>query len=336
VTFETLDISFEGVPTDDAERKSFEALYRMHPKAPRPPAVGNLLDLLSPPMQALSGHTFLPQNQSLPELGDQNAVTAANCWGTAYEVIRLASGGDPPPAAAAPATAAPPLPPQAAGHSVPSARPDLEFVVFYTDRFQAGRVLRHEAFSERVGTPREFRKGDVPNEVSHELFPRSPGDVLLVITDFPLEDGTTLKVLEHAAVYIDDNVYFEKANAGPNDPYRIATFADVVGTYVASRPATRLEYRRYGGPGKTALPHPVAAFGDPVLVSLEEKYANAIPEELAQTVRANQEFRGADGKRYQAWSAFFPIKIRWSAQKGRWELTEEAYDKSTFRFGKNP
>lgn len=334
VYFRVLEFRFEG---GAAERETLSALYAFGPQGnrqkttataatdptgdartaatvatspgattalPRPGSL-DLVDVLPPAIQALSGHVFEPQSELVKVFGGVKTVSAANCWGTAYEVVRTTTAG------------------------IGSG----EYVVFYTDRHQADATLRNEGFSREVMPALTLTRGQEPKDAPVAGDPRLPGDVMLIISDFKLGNGTVIQILEHAAVYIDNGIYFEKSNAGPQDPFRLARFEDVVGTYVEGRDRVRLEFRRFD---KAPLPHPVKAFGDPAYVALDERYAGPLPAELSKVLRMNREFLLENGEPYNSWSAFFSVRLERDATTGRYALSKAAYDEGTFRFGKQP
>lgn len=124
----------------------------------------NLMDFMPPAIQAWNRHRF--HEQDLTPASPPTKL-AANCWGTLYEILRLAKQDNPP---------APTL--------------------FVTDRHPMLQTLRQGSMKIQA-TPQ-------------------PGDIVLVY-----HQHGNRTYLDHVALAIDQQLYFEKAGAGNDVPYRL-------------------------------------------------------------------------------------------------------------------
>jgi hypothetical protein len=86
------------------------------------------------------------------------------------------------------------------------------------------------------------RSAWAPEKVSERNAGRQPGDVLYIKTQYSYFGPA------HAAVWIDDDLYFEKTNSSSDDPIRLAHYSDVINAYLqqddAERPMT-MNFLRY-------------------------------------------------------------------------------------------
>ena len=195
-----------------------------------------LTDFLPPMAEALDGHEFHEQQQveNKGTVNEKTSQVLGNCWGTAYELVR---GGS------------------------------REFTVFYATPKIIDDVLSASHYSQPVAeaSGREIRDLRTPANVL-------PGDILLiygpeVIRTTPEGEltQTTLKkagaVLEHGALYVGDDLYFEKPSSESSGPYRIVTARRIENKYNGSLYKTLSEgvnlykyvWRRFS---RTDLPHP--------------------------------------------------------------------------------
>lgn len=128
-----------------------------------------LMDFMPPIMQAWNRHRFHEQDitpeSSTPE--GHPTKLAANCWGTLYEILRLAKQDKPP---------APTL--------------------FVTDSHPMLQTLRQQSMKIQANP--------------------QTGDIVLVY-----HQHGNRTYLDHVALAVDQQLYFEKAGAGNDVPYRL-------------------------------------------------------------------------------------------------------------------
>lgn len=163
-----------------------------------------LIDFLPPLVQALDRHQFQAQTQTVSTATTTMKVSlVANCWGTLYEILRLARSPDPQPA-----------------------------FIFLAGMQPMLTILRQNSAI-----------------VSRQA---QPGDILLIYHQHQQQD-----YLDHVALVVDQNLYFEKAGTGDHVPYRLVdeatlkrTWRPDVFTFEIRRPYATLQ-----------LPPPAEAFG---------------------------------------------------------------------------
>ncbi|WP_010475587.1 hypothetical protein [Acaryochloris sp. CCMEE 5410] len=133
----------------------------------------NLMDFMPPIMQAWNRHRFheqevttSPSSSRQPQSRSATRL-AANCWGTLYEILRLAKQDNPP---------APTL--------------------FVTDSHPMLQLLRQRS-------------------MKIQAHPQT-GDIVLVY-----HQHGNRTYLDHVALAVDQQLYFEKAGAGDDVPYRL-------------------------------------------------------------------------------------------------------------------
>ncbi|MEI7529349.1 MAG: hypothetical protein WCK76_10435 [Elusimicrobiota bacterium] len=181
-------------------KKSFGGFSRVQ----YDPARGrwDLTDFLPPLMQALDGKRFVHSALDYAELKpghplrpfldanrlDPNLLMQTNCHATAYEVARSIAAGEPLP------------------------------------RFNAytlGAITAADVYDAAGGFP------DVPDtamaapdQAAARNAGRRFGDILVL--------GPRYGAILHSAVWLDDDLYFEKTDALDNSPYRIVTYGDML------------------------------------------------------------------------------------------------------------
>lgn len=129
----------------------------------------DLMDFMPPTLQALNRHRFHQQDlvpvPSIP--ASRPTKLAANCWGTLYEILRLAKQDKP-----------------------------LAPTLFVTDSHPMLQTLRQGSMKIQVNP--------------------QPGDIVLVY-----HQHGNRTYLDHVALAVDQQLYFEKAGAGDDVPYRL-------------------------------------------------------------------------------------------------------------------
>ncbi|WP_299484516.1 hypothetical protein [Acaryochloris sp. IP29b_bin.137] len=126
-----------------------------------------LMDFMPPIMQAWNRHRFHEQNVATRRPPAIQTKLAANCWGTLYEILRLAKQENP---------------------SAPT--------LFVTDSHPMLKVLRQRSMKIQ-STPQT-------------------GDIVLVH-----HQNDIRTYLDHVALVVDQQLFFEKAGAGNHVPYRL-------------------------------------------------------------------------------------------------------------------
>lgn len=319
-----LDFVFPAL--DEKQFAAVKALYGNHTLTNAKPGRHdyNLTDFMPPVIQAVNGHTFEYGTAEVPEFNegrngpfgspdapiDAYVVASINCWGTTYNILRSRSFASPPPA---------PVP----------------FTLFYTGRFQA-----HDFFSRLgdkiAGIPvAKGSKAVIPANI-----PADTGDLIFVITESQLykdyeadRDGNMISgtpsskmiTMEHAAVYIDRNLVFEKSNGGTDDPFRFMALDQAVKNYSDYKPTT-LELRRYTG----ELPDARETFGG-TSYAADERYQRPIPGYLQPSFTMSKEILYPhDGEYYNSYNFAADVNLELDQNTGRFVLAPQAYQSQTF------
>ncbi len=290
-------------------RRQFEHLKRVYPASSavryERGRIYELIDFLPPTIQALVNHRFIIQTQILGELQrlsalnpsptDRNSLLVqTNCWNTALEVLR--------------------------------AETDRIAIAFGDSPAVLG-AFRNPRYSERV---RFLDRRQNPVEVDRILSPAAigernrglePGDLLLI----PSNDGQELK---HAAIFIDDDFYFEKT--GTEDPflYRLVPYSEIIRIYGVPLGEGRFwfgntggfEFRRFSG---ERLPHPRFLFQE----SLNTH--TPLTPALSSLVTSSQDWRGPEA--IYRFSPMVDLRLVENRENGRMQLERSAYLEETFR-----
>lgn len=256
-----------------------------------------LLSFLPPLVQATVGLSFSSQTEdiTLDALRDPDVdqclpttlVTTTNCWGTAWEFLRL--------------TRTPHSTDPVDGEELPG------MSVFYTSGEQILEKLQDPRHSRRIALIDEPKQHiwDDPVDGQNGV---QPGDALLILQE-PLVGGTSQLI--HAAIALDQGLYYQKIGIENHALYQITTIEDIMNQYgAASGRAIKLEWRRFEGE-----PLPKA-------------------EELWAAQGSDQESNIAvglsSGKRDQFSSQIKNIKLYFDAHIKRAQLDPAAFDSKTF------
>lgn len=203
-------------------------------------ATYDITDFLPPIVQATVKHRFHPHYiqyvpggfEELQQDGTYKSSLTANCWGTVYEYLR----GDP-----------------------------QSLKIFYASNRQIGEILLDATYSSHVKVLNQSQVfGDVSKTRNTGLV---PGDILVVLKNdaMPMESerhnyypGTSAYPTEivHAAIYIDNDLYFEKTGFSGRALYRIVSFQNIL---IDNREDHSFIYRR--STGASQMPDPKVAFG---------------------------------------------------------------------------
>jgi hypothetical protein len=195
-----------------------------------------LTDFLPPKMQAyvdrwlvtsVSPDSRIPSDWQSPYLLSEvvDSGVTMNCWTTAYEMLR--EWGKPWA--------------QTQGKLAYFGPEDAEKLMTKNSRAIAlQQPLARSAWNEA--------------KIAERNAGRLPGDLLHIRTQFSFIGPA------HAALWIDDDLYFEKTNSSSDDPIRLAFYADVIRPYLsqdtAEMPMT-MEFLRFK-PGSLAAQESIA------------------------------------------------------------------------------
>ena len=229
-----------------------------------------LMDFMPPMIQSLNRHQF--HEQDLTPLSNQarnrqqklsKIKLAANCWGTLYEILRLAKRVNPP---------APTL--------------------FVTDSHPMLTALRQRSTEIRTHT--------------------QPGDIVLIY-----HQHGNQAYLDHVALVVDQQLFFEKAGSGNDVPYRLVdgfTLEQIWNPEIYT-----FEYRR---------PHPQSQWQTPQQVFSQERNGLVSSSNIygTQTPNAQKTPTSAGHVDYFAMMQL-PVLISW---QGRFRLPPQTYNRQRF------
>lgn len=212
----SLDAEFAPLnrSTYDALRERYSGWSRTKPTAQwRESGTGyRLLDFLPPALQATSGLHFHEQHQDygLPSFAEgaesrqvnQSALLAANCWGFAYAVMEAASNPEAP-------------------LTLSLASPQVAWSAYTA---QGLFPLLQSSADEQSLT------GNTAADAAMRNAKLQPGDLVLLWHD---NGGGQGLYLDHVAVYLDEDLYFERSGSGDHVPFRVNTWAGLVADWPA-------------------------------------------------------------------------------------------------------
>ncbi len=223
---------------DDLDASQYQALmdhYGGQGVVPwMPDRTYRLVDFLPPKVQALvdrwlvvtSEDLALPEDWCDPRRGCSDVVTGMNCWDTAYSVLFDL-------------------------HKPMSEQQGAIFHIGPLDFEKALEAPEASTFTRNLTREEVFSSTSPSRNEGLE-----PGDLLYIRTKFSMIGPA------HVAIFIDDDLYFEKTNFSSEDPIRLARWSDVVGPYLEQddpeRPVTMKVIRTRGG---APLPHPKSFTG---------------------------------------------------------------------------
>jgi hypothetical protein len=197
-----------------------------------------LIDFLPPPMQALSGLHFKQQNEvfSLPyfvkgkesRLKDQNCLFLINCWGFAYNMLYFSR---------LPATEK-----NLIGLFFSVSSPTIAYDVFWDSNY-----FDHVQSSSE--NPTIFADETIRNAKL------KPGDVILI---WHQNQGVEA-YLDHVAIFIDDDLYYEKSGTGDDVPFRLNDYAGLTSAWPINIGVFFVDWRRMKH--SVTLPDPATRFG---------------------------------------------------------------------------
>lgn len=195
-----------------------------------------LTDFLPPKMQAYVDHWLvstwgpdarIPAGWQSPYLSGSpmSSGVTMNCWTTAFEMLR--EWGKP--------------------------WASTQGKIAYFGPQEAEKLLTNNTEAIAARQPLARAAWDV-SKVAERNTGRQPGDLLHIKTQFSYIGPA------HVALWIDDDLYFEKTNSASNDPIRLAFYSDVIKPYLeqdsTDRPMT-MEFLRIK-PGSLAAQETLA------------------------------------------------------------------------------
>jgi hypothetical protein len=184
-----------------------------------------LSQFLPPFMQATSTGRFHVEhkNFSLPDvpmslsagklvITEQTAILTANCWGTVYEYLKFVTQKQ---------------------YSVL----DTHFTLAVSDSKVALEFFTNSSMFTLLKTTYQSSKEDIFGERTVRNEDLQPGDFVLIWHQN--RDGV---YLDHAAVFIDEDLYFERAGTGDFVPFRLNDWAGITSSWIPG--VFEYEFRR--------------------------------------------------------------------------------------------
>lgn len=169
-----------------------------------------LTDFMPPLIQALEGHALVSYRRDAPILNETaqgkrklgreiSTAMAANCWSTAYEILRARS------------------------FSGKQGKILESFSTFIIDDISVERAFKSVT---QIQHKQIFSKGD-----KIELPSFAEGSVIMIKPLHTNSNRRAVPVLEHVVTSIDQGLVFEKADAGSVEPYRFIALQESVDHY---------------------------------------------------------------------------------------------------------
>lgn len=327
-----LDFVFDGLTPEQFQivKMLYGGVSRTEPKAKR--ATYRLVDFMPPLVQALNGMNFKYAQAQVPEINegrtgayrqpngpvDAYVTTSVNCWATVYGFLRSQPFN-------------------------PTAEPG-PFTVFYTGRFQAYDFFSQLGQNIVTVSIAQKHKAVLPRPSGSDQDIEF-GDVLLVVTTRQLlrdvetdlkgrilssTPGSKITAMEHAAIYIDDGLIFEKSNGGDYDPFRFMPLGEALKNYT-SEGDIQIEVRRY----HDSLPDPRVTFGGTAYATSED-YKRPLNKPLEKILVMSKEILfPQEGEYYNSFSQAVDVSLTLDDKTGRFKLGSEAFRVETFDVRKN-
>ena len=253
-----------------------------------------LLDFLPPKIQALSGRWLASTTQIEPEIpeawrnpydnfSDPYVTIDMNCWTTSYEVLR--------------------------DWKTPFANQSLQ-IGFFAGPDALSTFKKPEHHASQTDLSRDSMFAEKSKERNQG---RSPGDLLVIHTVGSLEISPA-----HTAIWIDDDIYFEKTNSGGQDPFRLATWNDAVSPYLEqdmeSYPVNMYFLDILGGASQ--LPSQTSFSGVPAFDLTDMFGEQELPDRLQALVFSLDVGMGGSMKVYNA-NRIVPLPLVQNPESGR-------------------
>ena len=272
-----------------------------------------LNDFLPPPMQALSGKHFIQQkeNFSLPyfvkgkesKLKDQTCLFLINCWGFAYNMLYYSKF---------PAEKA-----SSSGLFFSVASPTIAYAAFWDSNY-----FDHVQSSDE--TPAVLTDKYTRN------VKLKPGDLILI---WHKNKGTE-PYLDHVAIFIDDDVYYEKSGTGNDVPFRLNDYEGLTTAWPINIGVFIVDWRRMKS--SVILPDPASRFGlsnPDTLREINSEWLTELKPEVQRDFSISPSFdnnKEIDAQTY-TWIKECTEPILTNPDDGRSSLTAEYYDPEFYR-----
>ena len=197
----SLNADFGTIPnqaTFDALMRSYSGWSETKPRVTwKPDRTYTLLDFLPPLLQACFGLHFRSSRtaqRGLSSFAEEqvDVLLTSNCWGFAWEVLYQADNRD------------------TQAMTISTADPTSAWRAFTSPGFDMIQSSRTQ--------PILLQDMDVRNQKIQA------GDVLLIWHENPSTTVGTDLYLDHVAIVLDDDVYYEKSGSGDKVPFRISTW----------------------------------------------------------------------------------------------------------------
>ncbi len=236
-----------------------------------------LKDFLIPQMQALIGNRFESE-------GDVHS----NCWGTAYEIARGAQSdftffyAEPNQVLKVFENSSYSFPlPLSTKLQNSVAKQEMQFqkikafreknIAKYIEAYESGTT----SLIKNLSFPKSAKENTLHSKLSEFNISENAnlrfGDMLIITQEgdfqtFKNEKGIETvskklapRTLVHAAIFVDQNLYFEKTAYNDDAPYRLVRWSEIYATYGnLAKNGTRYMHRRFDA--RRPLPHPETAF----------------------------------------------------------------------------
>jgi hypothetical protein len=256
----------------------------------------HLIDFLPPQMQATNGYRFRAQtrNFSLPSfitgheerLKTQETMLVVNCWGMAFSVLYAIKSGDY----------------KLLNQMVLSAGDEEVAYQFFTSFKYSLMIQDTRSF------PMAFDDASLRNR---RLL---PGDVLLVY------HKTDEIYLDHVAIMIDQDLYFEKAGTGDQVPFRLNDWKGITSSWIPR--VFEFQWRRFN---REHLPSASQVFGlqNPITsqrLPLLKTIRPQVSDSMTLSISINRETHELEEETY-VWIK--NIKLAQEDGSGRFVLPQE-------------
>jgi hypothetical protein len=182
----------------------------------------SLIDFLHPAMQATNRHEFTPifaeiaapdyRKNRAKDCGLQNSLLTSNCWGFAYSVLYSIQSRE------------------FKKHTLSAGDAQAAWKIFTDDRYS---VSLQKAESAEQEVLKDFKMRNQKLE---------QGDYVLFWHKNKPEENA---YLDHVAIFIDDDVYYERAGAGDHVPFRLNDWKSILDSWMPG--VFKIEWRRITG-----------------------------------------------------------------------------------------
>eukprot|EP00386_Alphamonas_edax_P010276 GDKI01033305.1.p1 GENE.GDKI01033305.1~~GDKI01033305.1.p1 ORF type:complete len:438 (+),score=62.16 GDKI01033305.1:71-1315(+) len=276
-----------------------------------------LSDFLHPQMQAVQAHSFTVQRQraKLPffvtgkesRVVEQEVMVTCNCWGFAYSVLYSAASQ---------------LAPNLRTLFLSAGDVDVAVDFFLSD--EHSQLVQKTHIENRSNDPLLIEEN-----IDGRNARLQPGDILLYWHQNRVSEGP---FLDHVAVYIDRDLYFERAGSGDGVPFRLTDWKNLCKAWVPG--VFNVEWRRFPLQPKR-IPSPDLTFGlwaditrkqTPLVSEIRADVAMQLSLDLARDKTKNV----IEGQTYVAIEQMKLQHVHVGARASAYELPSDAYRSETF------